>query len=97
MHAHTLSAEFLLARGVVGAEVSLVYRCTAANMLGQGHGYLQILGIEGKTYLCVVGCLWLALFLHCSSSMAQCTSPLTYTLELVLYGTGPAVLHTCIL
>jgi hypothetical protein len=44
MHAHTLSAEFLLARGVVGAEVSLVYRCTAANMLGQGHGYLQILG-----------------------------------------------------
>ena len=58
---------------------------------------VEILGIEGKTYLCIVGCLWLALSLHCSSSMAQCTSPLTYTLELVLYGTGPAVLHTCIL
>ena len=86
MHAHTLGAEFPLAWGVLGAQVSLVYRCTAANMLGQGHGYLRILGIEGKTYLCIVGCLWNALSLHCSSSIAQCTSPLTYTLELVAFG-----------
>ena len=35
-----------------------------------------------KPCLCIVGCLWLAISLHCSSSMAQCTSPLTYTWSL---------------